>query len=65
MTSIGGFAASHLVGQVDTLTNKVSVLEYQNSSLMENKADTERRLQRIEDKLDVFTLKQRIDESAK
>ena len=63
-TAIGGSAANHLVTQLDSLSGQVSSLSGQVSSLEQTRNETERRLVRIEDKVDTLSYEQKIIKSA-
>lgn len=63
MTGVGGSAASHLISQIDSLAVQVNVLSIQIATIQQSRNDTERRLVRIEDKVDLVSNKQRILES--
>lgn len=57
MTSIGGFAAQHLVTEVDSLASRLSIIEQNNAQITESRDDMKRRLERIENKLDAISRK--------
>ncbi len=58
MTSIGGAAASHIVSQMDALSVRMTALEVRSAAQDDTKAETQRRLIRIEDKVDFIRDKQ-------
>lgn len=57
MTS-SGMVANRMITQLDSLSVRMSMAELQNAALLETKLEMERRLIRIEDKLDVVRSKQ-------
>lgn len=57
MTS-SGMVANRMITQLDSLSVRMSMTELQNAALLETKLEMERRLIRIEDKLDVVRSKQ-------
>lgn len=54
-------AVGHITGQVDAMSLRLTALELTVSALSETRNDNARRLQRIEDKLDVISLKQNFE----
>ena len=60
MMSIGGAAANHLVSQMDSLSIRMTNLEVRSAAQDDVKAETARRLIRIEDKLDFIRDKQNL-----
>lgn len=52
MTSIGGFAATHLITQVDSMSIQMSTLQTQISVMQSLRELDTFRLKRIEDKID-------------
>lgn len=50
--ALGGLLAAHEIGQSDRMENSLSIIEAQEATLTQRSNDVERRLERIEEKLD-------------